>query len=198
MALALANARGLHRVTTAEIAEAARINEGNLYYYFQRKAQIAEALFALFAEATLAVAERAIAAPGDPAAYADYQRGWFRLMWDFRAFYRDATELRAMAPSLREAMQSVSARGQEAVRRVFADMRAHGLMRASDAEIEALVCNIWIVSSYWMDFRGIEAEEELRPEDLAFGQRQVEALYAPYLTASGQAVVRAAAATGGP
>lgn len=194
VALALANEHGFDRVTTAGIAAAAGINEGNLYYYFRRKEQIAAALFATFEGEMMRIAEPAFGAPDDPESYLAYQQGWFRLMWDFRAFYRDGAVLRAMAPDLRAPMLAMNARGQAAVRRVFGLMRAHGLMRASDAEIELLIANIWIVSSYWMDFRGLEAGGATRPEDLAWGYRQVVALYAPYLTERGRPAADAAAA----
>ena len=52
----LFNERGPAAVTTAEISAAVHINEGNLYYHFQRKEQILEALFDAFADQLLAVA----------------------------------------------------------------------------------------------------------------------------------------------
>jgi AcrR family transcriptional regulator len=179
LTLDLMNARGPDRVTTAEIAAAAGINEGNLYYYFQRKEQLIEALFDRFAQAMLEVAERQVSNPADPACYAAYQRGWFSLMWDYRFFYRDGLAVRALAPRVRDRLAAMTAHGQAAVRRVFLQMRAHGVLAASDLQIERVIANIWIVSSYWMDFRGASAAQ---PEDLDWGYRQVEALYAPYLT----------------
>ncbi|WP_148051082.1 TetR/AcrR family transcriptional regulator, partial [Pseudomonas fluorescens] len=47
-ALDLFNGRGPDRVTTAEIAEAVKINEGNLYYHFRTKELLVLALFARF------------------------------------------------------------------------------------------------------------------------------------------------------
>lgn len=182
VALALFNERGADRVTTAEIAGAAGINEGNLYYYFQKKEQIALALFEFFAAALIATAERAIEDPADPASYAAYQRGWFELMWDYRLFYRDGAALRAMAPNLRARLAELTLRGQAEVRRVFGLMREHGFMRASDEDIDVLIGNLWIVSSYWMDFRIVEHGAPVTPEDLAWGFRQVERLARPYLT----------------
>jgi AcrR family transcriptional regulator len=182
VALALFNERGADRVTTAEIAGAAGINEGNLYYYFQKKEQIALALFDFFAAALIATAERPIENPARPASYTAYQRGWFELMWDYRLFYRDGSTLRAMAPTLRARLAELTLRGQAEVRRVFSLMRAHGFMRATDDDIDVLIGNLWIVSSYWMDFRIVEQGAPVTPEDLAWGFRQVERLARPYLT----------------
>ena len=181
VALALFNARGFLRVTTAEIAEAAGINEGNLYYWFRRKDQIAEALFGRFEVALVAVAETPI---GDPAlleSYGAYQLRWFGLMTAFRFLYRDGPAMRALAPGLLQPLQALNARGQAALRRVFGEMAAHGVMRASAADIEVLIGNLWIVSAYWMDYRAIEIGGELGEADFAWGFKQVEMLYRPYL-----------------
>ncbi len=191
VSLALLNTHGLDRVTTAEIAGAASMNEGNLYYYFQRKEQLVEALFDLFADAMLAVAEQRLQNPADPESYAAYQRGWFDLMWDFRFFYRDGAALRALKPDLRDRMAAMNTRGQAAVRRVFFQMQAHGLLHATEPDIDLLIGNLWIVSSYWMDFRNTAAGAATSPEDLAWGYRQVQALYLPYLTEAGRSITRA-------
>jgi AcrR family transcriptional regulator len=180
VSLELFNERGIDRVTTAEIAEAASINEGNLYYYFQKKEQLALALFEYFAAAALATADQALGDPAAPETYAAYNRGWFALMWDYRFFYRDGGALRAVAPALRERLTELTRRGQASVRRVFGLMRAHGLMRATDEEVEALIANIWIVSSYWMDFRH-GGGGTITPADLEWGQRQLDFLCRPYL-----------------
>jgi AcrR family transcriptional regulator len=180
VALSLFNDRGIARVTTAEIAAAASINEGNLYYYFQRKEHLALALFDLFAAALMEVAERPLADPADPASYAAYQRGWFDVMWDFRFFYRDGGALRAIAPALRDRLPALTLKGQSSVRRVFMLMRHYGLLCATDEEIESLIANIWIVSTYWMDFRHGDSAP-VAQADLAWGLRQVEMLYRPYL-----------------
>ena len=185
-ALCLFNERGVPRVTTADIADAAAINEGNLYYYFQRKEQLVEALFERFANAMVAAAEQPIADPASIESYIDYQRGWFGLMWDYRFFYRDNLTVRALAPALRGEIATLNARAQLSVRDVFSTMASHDLLQASSGEIDVLVSNIWIVSAYWMDFLALqkgrhEQEEVIQSGDLEWGFRQVEMLYRPYL-----------------
>jgi AcrR family transcriptional regulator len=185
VALTLFNERGADRVTIADIAQAAGINEGNLYYYFQKKEQLVLALFEGFAASAMEAAERQVADPRDPLAYAVYQRGWFDVMWEYRFFYRDGGALRVLAPGLRNGLADLRARSQAAVRHVYLLMRTHGLMRASDEDIEVLLGNVWIVSSYWMDFRRGEHGGAVTREDLAWGLRQVERLVRPYLVARG-------------
>ena len=54
----LFNTSGVAAVTTAAIAEAVGINEGNLYYYFKKKADIVSELFEQFAAEQLRVASQ--------------------------------------------------------------------------------------------------------------------------------------------
>lgn len=183
-ALALFNERGAAHVTTAEIAAGAAMREGNLHYHFRRKEQLVEALFARFQEDELAVAERRIAAPEDPKSYVAYTKGWFELMWRYRCFYRDATTLFGQAPALRPRFAETQTKARAAVQLVLNLAVENGLMRATPEQIERLVTNVWIVSSYWMDFWAANTgAATLSRHDLAWGFAQIAALYEPYMTA---------------
>lgn len=192
----LFNERGPVAVTTAEIAADVHINEGNLYYHYQRKEQILEALFGAFEQQLLAVATSH--APGDDEnhadsagqRYRDYLDRWFALMWEWRFIYRDGAAIFRIAPALRERVAAATGRGQGHIRDALSGMRALGLLQASAVEIESLMVNAWIVSTYWIDYlrtsRGID---ELRREHLAWGASQVASLFRPFLTTKGLALV---------
>lgn len=181
-ALALFNERGAAHVTTADIAAAANMAEGNLHYHFRRKENLVAALFERFQEDELLVAERDIADPAAPESYLAYSQGWFDLMWRYRCFYRDATTLFGHTPALRQRFTATQAKARAAVTRVLQLAVAHGLMRATPAQIERLVTNVWIVSSYWMDFWAIHhGGQALSRDDLQWGFQQIAALYEPYM-----------------
>ncbi|MEH3063022.1 MAG: TetR family transcriptional regulator [Methylobacterium radiotolerans] len=101
VSLALFNVRGLGHVTTAEIAAAAGIREGNLQYHFPRKRGLVEALFAAFETEAVAVAGRMPDDPAAPEALLAYQRAWFDLIWRYRCVYRDGIAMVEIAPALR-------------------------------------------------------------------------------------------------
>lgn len=196
-ALALFNQQGAAHVTTAEIAAAANMREGNLHYHFRKKEHLIEALFARFQAEELHTAEQTITNPADAGAYMQYSQGWFELMWNFRAFYRDATTLFTQAPQLRPLFAATQIRARAAVTRVLTLAVEHHLMRATPEQIERLVTNVWIVSSYWMDFHAANiaankaankiAGNTAKPiarSDLAWGFAQIAALYEPYMVIS--------------
>src|ERR1700751_5676015 len=95
----LFNERGLSNVTTADIADAVGINEGNLYYHFQRKEQIVENLFDEFEAKLRQVAAAHLTYGRDSSRYAGYLVGWFNLMWEWRFFYRDGVAVYQLAPA---------------------------------------------------------------------------------------------------
>lgn len=182
VALALFNARGPGKVTTAEIAEGVGINEGHLYYYFKRKEHIVAALFDWFEQALLAVAAPPDGDPENVSTYQAYLQGWFRLMSDYRCFYQHGAALFAAVPALRPRLHLLIGRSQMAAREVLARMVAHGLLQAPPEGIDPLLTNVWIVSCYWMDYLHLQTgRAELGPAEFAWGAAQVQSLLAPYL-----------------
>ncbi len=188
--LALFNQRAPAQVTTAEIAEAAGIAEGNLHYYFRKKADLLVALYDAFEAEVIRVAARDLGDGSPPLeAYVEYQRDWFRLIWTHRWFYRDTVALFAIAPELRPRVRAGTARAQLRVRSVLDRMVEGGLLRATPEQAERLLTNAWIVSTYWIDYLRLTADrDELREADLDWGYAQVLALYAPFLTSEGRAL----------
>jgi len=183
--LALFNGRGLGRVTTAEIAAASGIREGNLQYHFPRKSGLVEALFSAFEAEAEAVAGRMPADPAAPEALLTYQRGWFDLIWRYRCIYRDGIAMVEIAPALRPRVHALRARTQALARGVFeAAVRAGRLQIEPDA-LGRLIDNAWIVSSHWMSHR-LQGGTALSQADLDWGFAQVRDLFAPYLVTDRQ------------
>ncbi|WP_426314407.1 TetR/AcrR family transcriptional regulator [Methylobacterium fujisawaense] len=180
VSLALFNARGLGRVTTAEIAAAAGIREGNLQYHFPRKSGLVEAVFAAFEAEALAVAGRMPADPAAPDALLGYQRAWFDLIWRYRCIYRDGIAMVDIAPALRPRIHALRAETQALARGVFEAAVRAGRLRIAPEALGRLIDNAWIVSSHWMNHR-LQGGTTLTEADLDWGFAQLRDLFAPYL-----------------
>jgi AcrR family transcriptional regulator len=180
---ALFNERGPSNVTTAEIAAALGINEGNLYYHFQRKEQMLEALFAEYEHALREVAGAYKAYGDDLNRYPDYLEGWFSLMWRWRFFFRDAGSVHRMAPSLRDRLKGLGANGQKQIREALSGMQAAELISIPESEMDPLIVNSWIVATYWIDYlRSRHGITEITRDHMKWGSAQVMSLFRPYLT----------------
>ena len=188
----LFNQRGPAEVTTAEIAQAVGISEGNLHYHFRRKQQILVALFEQFEAALERAGERRpprVTAPLSTAArraqdepYRQYLTGWFNVMWEWRCFY--GASVYRLAPALKPRLMAITDRGQAKVRRALLDMVDEGRLTGTPEEIDRLVVNAWIVATYWIDYlRTRQGVETITRDHLRWGFAQVQALFTPLAAA---------------
>lgn len=173
----LFNAKSVAIVTTAGIAEAVGINEGNLYYYFKKKTDILNALFEQFAAEQLKLA-----------AQDQHLRHWFELMWEWRFFYRDSMIIFSMEPAMRLQLQDMSDQVQARSRIKLQEMIALDQLRATDTELEMLLENCWIISTYWIEYlHSRHGITRVTKKHLVWGYKQVAALFEPYLVRSDEA-----------
>lgn len=194
-ALGLFNERGPDRVTTAEIALAVDINEGNLYYHFRTKESLVLALFARFETDAIALVGTVDGADeGAAATYAGFLRQWFSLVWNYRFLFRDLVGLIALAPGLVEPVRTISAAMRLAVGDIVNRMQNAGLVTIPDSEREAVLTNLWIVSTYWAAYLNLqEGVSEFGQKQLDWGLQQVSSLFRPYLSAEAVAELEAIA-----
>lgn len=194
-ALDLFNGRGPDRVTTADIAAAVKINEGNLYYHFRTKEALVLALFSRFeADALALVATVEVADEGAAETYAGFLRQWFSLVWNYRFLFRDLVGLVALAPGLVEPVRTISAAMRLAVGDIIGRMQTAGLVTIPETERDAVLTNLWIVSTYWAAYLTLqEGVSEFGPQQLEWGLQQVSSLFRPYLSAEATASLDALA-----
>lgn len=187
--LSLFNHKGPEAVTTAEIAKSVHINQGNLYYHFRTKESLVLALFSRFEADALALVEQADAVAGaDSKAYAGFLRKWFSLVWTHRFLFRDIPGLLAIAPGLRVPILMVSAGMRLSVDVIFQRMEDAGLIRVAADERKPLMTNMWIVSTYFAVYLGLqEGVRDLTPKHVHWGLGQVASLLRPYLSVQAKA-----------
>ena len=178
-ALVLFNERGPDHVTTAEIARAVEINEGNLYYHFRTKEALFLALFARFEADALAIVGKIDGADEAAAAtYAGFLRLWFSLVWDYRFLFRDLVGLISSAPALVEPVRTISAAMRLAVGDIVARMEKAGLAVIPEEERSAVLTNLWIVSTYWAAYLNLqEGITEFGSQQLDWGLEQISSLF---------------------
>ena len=192
-ALVLFNERGPDHVTTAEIARAVEINEGNLYYHFRTKEALFLALFARFEADALAIVGKIDGADeGAAATYAGFLRLWFSLVWDYRFLFRDLVGLISSAPALVEPVRTISAAMRLAVGDIVARMEKAGLAVIPEEERSAVLTNLWIVSTYWAAYLNLqEGITEFGSQQLDWGLEQISSLFRPYLSPEAKAELEA-------
>jgi AcrR family transcriptional regulator len=185
--LGLFNERGPDRVTTAEIARTVGINEGNLYYHFRTKESLVLALFARFEADAETFAVRALGGgSGEARTYEDLLIDWFRLVWAYRFLLRDLLALAGTMPALATPIRKMSARMRGVVEALLRRMIEDQIVDVPEDDIEPLLANVWIVSTYWAVYLNLqEGIDELDAGHLDWGLNQVLHLFRPYLVPMG-------------
>ncbi len=181
VALNLLNERGPERMTTAQVAAAAQINEGNLYYYFRTKQALVLAIFERFDrdvdELLMVWTDTNV-----PAAYLELLRKWFATVWRYRFLFRDLLGLLATSPELEKRINATSVRLREPVESIVETMHVAGLLEIPEVERQPLLGNVWIVATYWVIYLHVQnGVREFDETHLQWGLRQVLSLFRPYL-----------------
>ncbi|MGJ4854825.1 TetR/AcrR family transcriptional regulator [Labrys sp. KB_33_2] len=190
LALGLFNENGPDRVTTAQIAAAAGINEGNLYYHFRTKETLVAAVLDRFEADAMALLAEGTEGTADPATSFGLLERWFALIWEYRFLLRDMIGLLALSPELRLRVRALSAHLRGAVETLAQVLRERGLLVVPDDQFQPLLANLWIVATYWALYLDVhEGIDALTPEHLAWGLGQVRSLLRPYLAPSLQALL---------
>ncbi len=184
-AIELFNLEGTVAVSTNHIARALGISPGNLYYHFRNKEEIIRAIYARLRP----IWEKAVSIPSDrPPTLADLERiinDHFRILWEYRFFYREMPALLRRDAELNAAYREVRQAGLanvEALLRIFVH---EGVLAVSepDVTLPELARIIWILADFWLPF------EESGPEcatgiHLERGSALLLRVLRPYFTAA--------------
>ncbi len=179
MALELFNADGEPHVTTNRIADELDISPGNLHYHFRTKPDLIEELFGQFEHRMLGL----LATPDERAP--EIEDIWlflhlaFEAIGDYRFFYRDLTDLCARYRGLNQRFRGILTLSMRTARGLLEGLQEDGRLDASDAEMDALVRNIVLISTCWLAFdQVLDRDSEARPDRAVW---QVMSLVSPYL-----------------
>ncbi|GGB71179.1 TetR/AcrR family transcriptional regulator [Henriciella pelagia] len=139
-------------VTTAMLAEAVGISEGNLWYHFKTKRDLLEAITGDFLErnaARLAVQPDQADILGSYVAYLGALAGELR---QFRFLYRDQADYGAHTEALNEALPDIYAGSRNNFCAFFRAMKDQGALNIDDDEIADLAVNAILVLRYTLEY----------------------------------------------
>ncbi|WP_296249220.1 TetR/AcrR family transcriptional regulator [Pseudomonas sp. UBA4194] len=150
--LELFNQQGERSVSTNHIAAHLDISPGNLYYHFGNKQEIVAVLFRDYE----AMIDGFLHPPkGRLATMEDmrfYLRSLISAMWSYRFLYRDLEHLLEADPALAQRFRGFSQRCMVQGQAIYRGFVEAGILHMSEAQIEALTVNAWIVLTSWVRF----------------------------------------------
>lgn len=186
LSLRLFNEFGEPNITTTVIADEMKISPGNLYYHFRNKDDIVDSIFVHFEteiERMLTPSEERRRTMEDvwKALHA-----MFELVWRYRFFYRDLSDLLSRNRKLELHFKQIFAHKIKLARQLCEGMRHDGALEADDSEIEMLATNMVVVATYWLSYEYVlnprhYTEPQAMTDALQRGCYQVLSLLRPYL-----------------
>ncbi|HBS80009.1 MAG: TetR family transcriptional regulator [Pseudomonas sp.] len=150
--LELFNAQGERSVTTNHIAAHLEISPGNLYYHFRNKQAIIAELFDRYEGAVdgfLQLPEGRAVTMEDKTFYLE---SLLSAMWDYRFLHRDLEHLLDGDEALAERYRSFAESHLRVARRIYGGFVDAGLLHMTEAQVEAVALNAWIVVTSWVRF----------------------------------------------
>jgi AcrR family transcriptional regulator len=193
LSLRLFNEFGEPNITTTVIAEEMNISPGNLYYHFRNKDDIVNSLFVQF-EAEIG---RMLAVPADRRPNIEdvwlYLHLMFELVWRYRFFYRDLSDLLSRNRKLELHFKQIVAHKITVAQQLCMGLRSDDALEANDMQIDALATNMVIVATYWLSYEYVRNarkfnEQQAMTDALARGCYQVLSLIGPYLRGEAHAL----------
>jgi AcrR family transcriptional regulator len=193
--LRLFNEFGEPNITTTIIAEELNISPGNLYYHFRNKDDIVDSIFVQFEGEII----RMLSVPANRRPTIEdvwvYLHLMFELVWRYRFFYRDLSDLLSRNRKLELQFKQIYKHKVLVARQLCDGLRGDGALEASDQEIEALAANMVVVASYWLSYEYVlnprrYTEQQVMADALMRGCYQVLSLVGPYLRGDTHALFR--------
>ncbi|MEC5216336.1 AcrR family transcriptional regulator [Actimicrobium sp. GrIS 1.19] len=191
LSLRLFNEFGEPNISTTVIADELHISPGNLYYHFRNKDDIVNSIFAQFeGELSHMLAVPVGRRPNIEDVW-QYLHWMFELVWRYRFFYRDLSDLLSRNRTLELQFKRIMAHKIKIAGALCQGMRSDSALAADDLEIDALATNMVVVATYWLSYEYVcnprnYSEPQAMADALARGCYQVLSLIKPYLRGEAQ------------
>lgn len=183
--LQLFNEYGERNTSTNHIATHLGISPGNLYYHFSNKDEIIVQLFKRYSQDLLEYLTQA-ELPDNVADAAEYMKGIYDVMWDYRFLFSDVnTLLVRSAELLGEHNEFTRSRVAPLLVKLLSKMQDSGMIEIDEVSKHDLAIHLWLLTKYWFDFdSSIHGRAKITPAAKKRGIYQTLSLLRPYLTGS--------------
>ncbi|MGS0741596.1 TetR/AcrR family transcriptional regulator [Glaciimonas sp. GG7] len=186
LSLRLFNEFGEPNITTTIIADEMKISPGNLYYHFRNKDDIVNSIFVTFEESMSRMLSIQQSARPTMQDLWSYLRLMFELIWRYRFFYRDLSDLLSRNRTLELHFKEIFGHKIKVVKQLCQALQSDNALAVNSIQIDALATNMVVTASYWLSYQYVlnprqYTEHKAVENALASGCYQVLSLMHPYL-----------------
>ncbi len=187
--LGLFNEQSFSQVTTAQIAAAASIREGNLWYHFKTKRDLALSHLDTLEQKLSKHLEEPLNTSMNE--MVDHFINLIQLLWDFRYIMRDHIPVLDEDADGAARLQRLFAAVEQRVQTRLLAGKEEGLLDIKEDEIERVSVNAILIARYWFDYvRARHGNQALTKGASDAGMLQLGSLIKPYLTSEGRKILK--------
>ena len=152
--LSLFNERGVNNVSTNHVAAHLNISPGNLYYHFRNKADIINTIFDQYSEELKTHFQpQGFQSDDTPIErFARYLNSVFLLMWRYRFFYINMSDLLNSDKDLRDKYMIIRANLSTNITRLIEGFIDDGLIALDPLDVYPFIENLKFHCSCWMNY----------------------------------------------
>lgn len=183
-AVELFNEHGSANISTNRIADECGLSRGNLYYHFNNKAAIINAIYDRMAGEVKCTWIDDLENPTIDHMLAMFDRQ-LAMIWRYRFFYRELMELLAADERLQRQFSSDRQERTKLIVEFFAVLIERGVLVGpkNRRTLQNLVKLSWILSDNWINYISVDAPD-VYPECVNEGYELLIDLFRPYLSAA--------------
>ena len=149
--LYLFNKKGINEVSTNLVCDYMDISPGNLYYYYKNKMNIIESLVEqLINEITLSLNLSKDIDNKNPNAIAFFLKEFFIIMWKYRFFYRNLSEILLKSPLSKNLYETFKLKVYKYLKRLINALIKNNFLLNIKKDMKEFIDVIQLFTTFWI------------------------------------------------
>jgi len=185
--LKLFNESGERNITTNHIASDLSISPGNLYYHFKNKQEIIRDIFDSYSEELLNLFSVIEEPKESLALFKRYLDAIFMLMWKYRFFYANLSQILQQDPLLHQRYLAVQEKLKGNLQFSFNKFIKLELIEIEEDDLQTVITSLHLIILSWLSYQAaVSLKTKITEQVIYQGMLQMTAVLKPFTTHLGR------------
>ena len=185
--LKLFNESGERNITTNHIASDLSISPGNLYYHFKNKQEIIRDIFDSYSEELLNLFSVIEEPKESLALFKRYLDAIFMLMWKYRFFYANLSQILQQDPLLHQRYLAVQEKLKGNLQFSFNKFIKLELIEIEEDDLQTVITSLHLIILSWLSYQAaVSLKTKITEQVIYQGMLQMTAVLKPFTTQLGR------------
>ena len=185
--LKLFNESGERNITTNHIASDLSISPGNLYYHFKNKQAIIRDIFDGYSAELLSLFSTVNEPKESLALFKQYLDSIFTLMWKYRFFYANLSQILEQDPLLHQRYLAAQEQLKRNLQLSFNEFIELKLIEIEEEELQTVITSLHLIILSWLSYQAaVSFKTKITEQVIYQGMLQMTAVLKPFTTPLGR------------